>query len=95
MRYALHIAVAVMVTVGAQGLRAQNEFDIPLRINMGGEETLVQLRQICDDVPILFVSGYSEQELVERGTNLNFNGFLKKPVRANALLEKIRTVCEG
>ena len=60
--------------------------------HMGGEETFVELRQIRDDVPVVLVSGYSEEQLEERVEDLGFAGFLKKPVQSRTLLEKVRIV---
>ncbi len=60
--------------------------------HMGGEETYSELRQIREDVQVILVSGYSEEELKERVENLGFAGFLKKPVGSAMLLEKVRSV---
>ncbi len=60
--------------------------------HMGGEETFVELHQIRDDVPVVLVSGYSEEQLKERVEDLGFAGFLKKPVQSRMLLDKVRTV---
>ncbi|MFT5241345.1 MAG: PAS domain S-box-containing protein [Kiritimatiellia bacterium] len=60
--------------------------------HMGGEETFVELHQIRDDVPVVLVSGYSEEQLEERVEDLGFAGFLKKPVQSRTLLEKVRIV---
>ena len=60
--------------------------------HMGGEETLVELRQIRERVPVIRVSGYGEEQLKERVENLGFAGFLKKPVESGQLLEEVRAV---
>lgn len=60
--------------------------------HMGGEETFAELHQIRDDVPVVLVSGYSEEQLKERVEDLGFAGFLKKPVRSRVLLAKVSEV---
>ena len=60
--------------------------------HMGGEETFAGLRSIREDVPVILVSGYSEDELKERVEKLGFAGFLRKPVGRRALLDKVREV---
>ncbi len=60
--------------------------------NMGGQEAFVELRKIRADVPVVLVSGYSEEILRDRVDGLGFAGFLKKPVRSRALLDKVRSV---
>jgi len=59
--------------------------------NMGGEEAFIELHKIRDDVPVVLVSGYSEEQLEERVQHLGFTSFLKKPVGSKSLLEKVRT----
>jgi len=59
---------------------------------MGGEETLVELHRIRNDVPIVLMSGYSEEHLAERVEDLGFAAFLKKPVQRGELLETVRGV---
>ncbi len=61
---------------------------------MGGEEAFVALRRIRADVPILLVSGYGEAQLKQRLEGLDFAGFLKKPVQASELLEKVRVASQ-
>jgi CheY-like chemotaxis protein len=50
---------------------------------MDGEETLVRLRAVRGDLPVVISSGYSEQEIVRRFAGRNLTGFIQKPyVRA-------------
>ena len=63
--------------------------------HMGGEETIVGLRQSRGDVRVVLVSGYSEEELKERVEDLGFAGFAKKPVQMGDLLEAVRAVLTG
>ncbi len=60
--------------------------------HMGGEETYAELRRIREDVRVILISGYSEEELAERVEDLGFAGFLKKPVGRSVLLDKLRIV---
>lgn len=59
--------------------------------HMGGEETFVALRQVRAEVPVLLVSGYSEEQLKERVEGLEFAGFLKKPFELTELLEAVQS----
>ena len=57
-----------------------------------GEETLAEMRRIREDVPVILSSGYSEQEAVERFEDKGLDGFLQKPYKTEALLEKVRAI---
>jgi two-component system, cell cycle sensor histidine kinase and response regulator CckA len=61
---------------------------------MGGEETFAELRRVREDVPVILMSGYSDADQDKRISNLGCAGFLKKPCRSHALLEKIRSVLD-
>jgi signal transduction histidine kinase/CheY-like chemotaxis protein len=58
--------------------------------NMGGEEAFFELQKIRDGIPIVLVSGYSEEQLQERVEDLGFAGFLKKPVDSSRLYQQVR-----
>ncbi len=53
-----------------------------------------QLRQIRPDVPTVLLSGYSEKQIKEPVEDLDFAGFLKKPIGSREILDKVRTVLE-
>lgn len=82
---------------GAEGIAlfqaAQGSFDlILLDLTMpvlSGEETFIQLTKIRPDIPIVLMSGYSEEEASRRFTGVGLTSFLKKPFRLEQLLEKI------
>jgi PAS domain S-box-containing protein len=59
---------------------------------MGGEETVARLKQIRPDVPIILSSGYNEAQAVQRFKGKGLAGFLQKPYRAAALVEKVNRV---
>lgn len=56
---------------------------------LSGEETFIRLTQIQPNIPIVLMSGYSEEEASRRFTGLGLTSFLKKPFRVEQLLEKI------
>ncbi|HEY1340558.1 MAG TPA: response regulator, partial [Bryobacteraceae bacterium] len=56
---------------------------------MDGAEAVRYLRTIRHDVPILVSSGYNESDVARRFTGNRVTGFVRKPYRAGALLEKI------
>jgi PAS domain S-box-containing protein len=59
---------------------------------MSGEETLRQLKEIRDDIPVVLSSGFSEAEAVRRFTGCGLAGFLQKPYTAERLAGKVRQV---
>jgi PAS domain S-box-containing protein len=59
---------------------------------MGGEEALVELRKIRENVPVVLVSGYDERELESRTARLGFDSFYKKPGNIGDLLEIVHAL---
>lgn len=61
---------------------------------MGGEEVFTHLRGQGVDAPVLLLSGFAEQEVLERfrGHAQGLAGFLRKPVRKQTLLSKLSEV---
>ncbi len=57
---------------------------------LSSEETLLELRKINPEVPVLLSSGYSEVEVVDRFADFGAVGFLQKPYKINRLLEVVR-----
>jgi CheY-like chemotaxis protein len=57
---------------------------------MDGEATFHQLRQIREDLPVLFVSGHSKQDLAHRLIGKVRADFLQKPFTLATLSEKLR-----
>lgn len=62
---------------------------------MDGEETYAELRRLSSGVPIVLLSGYNEKDSVNRFPAEALAGFLAKPFKPVALVEKIREVLEG
>ena len=59
---------------------------------MDGAETFRTLREIRDDVHVLLMSGYNEQEVTRLFVGRGLAGFLQKPFRADELYDKIARV---
>ena len=57
---------------------------------LNGEETMWALRELRNDLPIVMMSGFSEQELIDRFKDAGISGCLQKPVSNNVLLDKIK-----
>jgi CheY-like chemotaxis protein len=56
---------------------------------MSGNEALPALRAIREDVPIILVSGYPEEQMMPLISNDSFAGFLQKPFTSRQLRERI------
>jgi signal transduction histidine kinase len=56
---------------------------------MGGQEVFDQLRALRPELPVIFSSGYSEEELAERLTADPRTAFIQKPYRFAALIEQL------
>ena len=59
---------------------------------LDGEETFHRLRSQSADVRVILMSGFNEQEAVNRFAGQGLAGFLQKPFRIEALREKLCTV---
>jgi PAS domain S-box-containing protein len=59
---------------------------------MGGEEALEQVKALRADVPVVLSSGYSEVEVIRRFEGKGLAGFIQKPYRTAALVEKVKEV---
>ncbi len=59
---------------------------------MSGEETLATLQLLRPDIPVILSSGFSESEIQKRFEDRGAAGFIQKPYRSAALLEKVKTV---
>ena len=60
-----------------------------------GEEVFRHIRSIRPGLPVLLTSGYNEQDATSSFVGKGLAGFLQKPWRARALLEKLEEVVEG
>ena len=53
--------------------------------NVGGSELFAQLRLLRPDLRVLFVSGYTDEDMIRRGLKDAGSAFLQKPFTARAL----------
>ena len=58
--------------------------------NLDGAETFRRLQQLRPGVPVLLMSGYSEQEAVGKFTGIGFAGFIQKPFHITELRERLQ-----
>ena len=63
---------------------------------MGGRELSESLAQVRPEMKVLFMSGYTDDQLLQRGVLQNGSGnFLEKPFTPEALANKVREVLES
>ncbi|MDP9113642.1 MAG: response regulator, partial [Acidobacteriota bacterium] len=62
---------------------------------MSGEETLVRLKSVRANIPIVLSSGYNEAEATRKFTDKGLAGFVQKPYTAPGLAEKIKVALEN
>ncbi len=62
---------------------------------MNGRELVQALQLIRPDLKALYVSGYTEDEIMRRGLHDPSVAFLQKPFTAEVLLAKVRSVLEA
>jgi PAS domain S-box-containing protein len=55
----------------------------------GGEEALLEMRQIRSDVRVIIATGYSAQAASERLASLGVVGFVRKPYEPEEILEQV------
>lgn len=88
---------------GREGLRIFAEHDDEIRAvlldlsmpNMDGGETFLEMHRLNPEVPVVLLSGYAEPDSVERLSTEGLAGFLVKPFKPVALVEKVREILEG
>jgi two-component system cell cycle sensor histidine kinase/response regulator CckA len=61
---------------------------------MTGDQAMAAIRRLRPQVPIVLTSGFGEEEVVERLSNVPIDGFLKKPFRVEEFSSLVRTVFE-
>ncbi len=82
---------------GADGLRQYGEMAEPPRVvlldmtmpGLSGDETLRRLRAVNPKQRVVIMSGFSEQEAMQRCAQLGVSEFLAKPFELAALIEKL------
>ncbi len=60
--------------------------------HLNGEETFREIRRMSENVPVILMSGYSEQDATTRFIGKSLSGFIQKPFRMDDLREKLRRV---
>ncbi len=56
---------------------------------MSGRELAARVEKSRPDLPVLYTSGYSDDEIVAHGVSTEEIDFLQKPARPAALLAKV------
>lgn len=88
---------------GREALRAfaaaPDEIDIVvtdlIMPGMSGRELVQAIHQIRPDLKALYVSGYTEDEIVRRGLHDPGVAFLQKPFTADELVDRVRTLLDA
>ncbi len=62
---------------------------------MDGAEAFARLQRFRPGLPVLLMSGYTEQEAVGRFTGTGFAGFIQKPFHMQELRERLQQIIEG
>ena len=93
----------VVAANGKEGVRVFRErvdeiaavlLDVTMPV-MSGEEALVRLKGIREDIRVVLSSGYNEADATRRFTGKGLAGFVQKPYTAAYLAEKMKIVLEG
>ena len=67
----------------------------PTMPGLDGVEALSEIRQLNPDVPVLLMSGYSEQEMISRIRDHGPVPVLRKPFSHDVLLARLAEVIAG
>ncbi len=57
---------------------------------MDGDEVIARMGEIAPDLPIVMMSGFNEQDTIQRVGSRKPNSFLSKPFSIDTLIEKVR-----
>jgi two-component system, cell cycle sensor histidine kinase and response regulator CckA len=94
------------VILAADGLETvdrytENAGDITLLLmdlnmpRLNGIEAVLRIRHINPTVPVLFMSGYAREQVMERFGKHPYTDFIRKPFQSNELKDSIRRVMEA
>lgn len=61
---------------------------------LDGQETFREIHRLRPEIPVLLLSGYTEEEAARRFGGSGLAGFVHKPFRPQDLIEKLRQVLE-
>ncbi|MBZ0265370.1 PAS domain S-box protein [bacterium] len=89
-------------TSGKRALKLCLEMESPVDLivtdiimpEMNGDEFVLELRKFWQNVPVLFMSGYTETALVNKGELPPNTPYLQKPFRPHILAQKIRQLLD-
>jgi PAS domain S-box-containing protein len=56
---------------------------------MNGADVLVELKALDPDIPVILISGYAEEAVMERFVDKGLAGFIQKPYSMESLLQRI------
>jgi CheY-like chemotaxis protein len=62
---------------------------------MSGRELVQALHQIRPELKALYISGYTEDEIIRRGLHDPTVAFLSKPFTADVLVDRVRALLDG
>ncbi|NNM53873.1 MAG: response regulator [Spirochaetales bacterium] len=82
-----HLALEALKTDNRQITLVVTDIVMPL---MTGPELEQKLRSSGIDIPFLYMSGYTDDEIIRHGVSANQVMFIHKPFKSKDLLEKIR-----
>ncbi|MEW6305912.1 MAG: PAS domain S-box protein [Verrucomicrobiota bacterium] len=93
---------AVLAGGGEEGVTRFQEMAGEIRLvlldlampGMDGEQTFHELRRVRPDVRVLVVTGYGDQDMLNRLDKHNVLGFVQKPFRADVLRARLREALE-
>jgi CheY-like chemotaxis protein len=57
---------------------------------MNGADVLVELKTANPDIPVILISGYAEETVMERFVDKGLAGFIQKPYTVESLLQHIQ-----
>ena len=91
--YQVHVA-----TDGEEALAVSKRHDGPIHLvvtdvvmpNMGGRELALELWKSRPETRVLFMSGYTEDSIIQQGLRKQSVGFIGKPFRPDVLAHKVR-----
>lgn len=92
----------ILAADGSDGLQILttrgDEFDLVLldltMPVMSGEETLKEIRKTHPDLPVVLMSGYTEEEIANRLADLSVSSILPKPFRLDTLEDAVTRALE-
>ncbi len=66
--------------------------DIMLKDNISGSEVAIELNKSSPNTPIVFLTAYSDDEMIEYAINSNCHGYLIKPYKEKEILFTLKLI---